>query len=75
MDDKLEQLLVSKLDFIKKIQGFLPDSHSEEEREIINLLKQCSYYNFVAQILRKLQRKYNKTGSKLCLHFIAMTQI
>ena len=60
MDNKLVQLLIFKLDFIKKIQDFLLDSLSEEEQKILELLKQYSHYDFAAEILRKLQRKYGK---------------
>ena len=55
MDDTLEWLLVAKLGFIKKIQDFLPNFQSEEEWEILNLLKQYSDYHYAAQILRKTQ--------------------
>ena len=60
MDDKLDEFLIFKLDFIRKISDLLPDSLSEEERETINLLKQYSHYDFTAEILRKLQRKFSK---------------
>ena len=60
MDDKLVEFLIFKLDFIRKISDFLPDSLSEEEQETIDLLKQYSHYDFAAEILRKLQRKYSK---------------
>ena len=60
MDNKLVQLLVFNLDFIRKISDFLPDSHSKEEQEILKLLKQPSHYDFAVETLRKLQRKYGK---------------
>ena len=60
MDDKLEQLLILKLDFIRKIQSLFQDSNSEEEQEILELIKQYSQYDFATKILRKLHRKYSK---------------
>ena len=60
MDDKLVEFLIFKLDFIRKISDFLPDSLSDQEQEILNLLKQHSDYDFAAQIVRKIQRKYSK---------------
>ena len=59
MDKKLERLLVSRLKFIQKFQEFLPNFHSEEKPEIINLLKQYLDYDFVAQTVRKIQRKHS----------------
>ena len=60
MDKSLEILLVSKLNFIQNIQEFLPEFHYKEEREVLNLHKQYSDYDFAAQILWKIQRKYSK---------------
>ena len=59
IDNKLLDLLIFKLDFITKLPDFLPGSLSKQERETINLLKQHSDYNFAAQIVRKIQRKYS----------------
>ena len=60
MDNKILELLILKLDFIRKISDILPDSVSDQEREILELIKQYSQYDFAAEILRKLQRKYSK---------------
>ena len=60
MDKSLEILLVLQLCFIQNIQDFLAELHLKEEWEILNLLKQYSDYDFAAQILRKMQRKYSK---------------
>ena len=40
----LEKYLVSRLEFIRQISEFLPGQFSEEEEEIVNLLKQIADY-------------------------------
>ena len=51
----LEKYLISRLEFIRQIQDFLPDQFSKEEEEITNLLKQLTDYDFSAEIVRKIQ--------------------
>ena len=46
MDIKLEEFLVLKLDFIRKILDFLPELTSEQDREVLELIKQYSQYDF-----------------------------
>ena len=79
MNDKLGRLLVSRLNFIRKIQEFIPDFPFEGEWKIIYLLKQYLDYDFAAQALRKIQRKYRKNWFSslftLSEHLTAVTQI
>ena len=51
----LEKYLISRLEFIRQIQDFLPDQFSKEEEEITNLLKQLTNYDLSAEIVRKIQ--------------------
>ena len=60
----LEKYLVSRLKFIRQISEFMPVYFTEEE-EIVELLKQLADYNIGAQTVRKIERKYYKTGSTL----------
>ena len=60
MKDILEKLLVSRLNLIRQIQEFMPDHLSQEAKEITDLLKQLMDYDFSAQTLRKIERKYTK---------------
>ena len=54
----LERYLVSRLKFIRQIQEFLPGQFSEEDEEIINLLKQLTM--ILVLKLRKIEQKYYK---------------
>ena len=56
----LEKYLVSRLEFIRQILGFLPGQFSEEEEEIVDLLKHIADYDFSAQKIREIRRKYDK---------------
>ena len=56
-DDILEKLLVSRLNLIRQIQEFMPNHLSHEVEDITDLLMD---YNFGAQTLRKIERKYTK---------------
>ena len=60
IDSKLLELLIFKLDFIRKLSDLLPELTSEQEREMVELIKQYSQYDFAAEIVRKIQRKYHK---------------
>ena len=61
MPSLLERYLISRLEFIRQIQEFLPDQFSKkEEEEITNLLKQLADYDLSAQIVRKIEQKYYK---------------
>ena len=60
MKDILENYLFEKLNLIKQIQDFLQDQPSEGEVNTQELLKQYAEYDFCAQNLRKIQRKYSK---------------
>ena len=61
----LEKYLVSRLKFIRQISEFMPVYFTEEEEEIVELFKQLPDYNIGAQTVRKIERKYYKTGSTL----------
>ena len=61
----LERYLVSRLKFIRQIQEFLLGQFSKEEEEVQNLLKQLTDYDFSAEIVRKIEQKYYKTGSDI----------
>ena len=56
----LEKYLVSRLEFIRQIQDFLPAQFSKEEKEISDLLKQLANYDLSAQTVRKIEQKYYK---------------
>ena len=58
----LEKYLVSRLKFIRQLAEFLPDKFSEEEQEILDVLKQLADYDISAQTVRKIERKYFKNG-------------
>ena len=60
MKDILGKLLISRLNLIRQIQKFLLDHLSQEAEEITDLLKQLMDYDFSAQTLRKIERKYTK---------------
>ena len=60
MKDILEKLPISRLNLIRQIQEFMPDQLSQEAKEITDLLKQFMDYDFSAQTLRKIERKYTK---------------
>ena len=47
-DNNMEKLLISRLNFKRKIQEFLLDFQSDEAQKIINLLKQYVDYDFAA---------------------------
>ena len=68
----LECNLVSRLKFIRQIQEFLPGQFSEEEEEIVNLLKQLTDYDFSAEIIRKIEQKYCK---QMVLTFVHIDQL
>ena len=55
----LEKYLISRLEFIRQIQDFLPDQFSREE-ETSDLLKQLVDYDFSAKTVRKIEQKYYK---------------
>ena len=58
--DILEKYLVSRLKFIRQLSKFLPGKFSEEEQEIVDVLKQLADYDISAQTVRKIERKYFK---------------
>ena len=55
----LEQFL-KRLKLIRQLAEFLPDNFSEEEQEIVEVLKQLADYDISAQTVRKIERKYFK---------------
>ena len=56
----LEKYLISRLEFIRQIQDFLLDQFYKEEKEISDLLKQLTDYNFSAQTVRKIVKILKK---------------
>ena len=58
--DILEKFLVSKHKFIREIAEFLPGFCSEEEEEILDVLKQLTDYDISVETVRKIERKYYK---------------
>ena len=71
----LEKYLVSRLKFIRQLSEFLPDKFSEEEQEIVEVLKQLTDYDISAQTVRKIERKYYKSGSDIAYTHQLMTYI
>ena len=65
--DILEKYLVSRLKFIRQLSEFLPDKFSEEEQEILDVLKQLADYDISAKTVRKIERKYYKKWFRHCL--------
>ena len=57
----LERSLVFKLQLIRQILEFFQADFVEKNDEIQDLLKQLANYNFCAQTVRRLQRKYMKS--------------
>ena len=49
----LEKYLVSRLKFIRQIAEFMPGFCSEEEEEIVDVLKQFTDYDISAKIVKK----------------------
>ena len=72
MQDKLEKLLISRLNLIRKIQEFVPDIQSDEAQEIINLLKQFVDYDFSAQTKTKNRGKVHQ---KMVLTLVYIDQL
>ena len=66
--DILEKYLVSRLKFIRQLSEVFPEKFSEEEQEILDVLKQLADYNISAQTVRKIERKYYKNGSDMFTH-------
>ena len=60
MLDILEKYLVSRLKFIRQIAEFMPGFCSEEEEEIVDVLKQLADYDIGSKTARKIERKYYK---------------
>ena len=60
MLDILEKYLVSRLKFIRQIAEFMPGFCSEEEEEIVDVLKQLADYDISAKTVWKSERKYYK---------------
>ena len=58
MDTKLTVALTSQLDFIRKILDFSSKLTSEQEKEVLEIIKQYSDYDFAAEIVKKIQQKY-----------------
>ena len=56
--DILEKYLVSWLKFIRQISKFMPGYLTEEEEEIVELLKQLADYNISAQTVWKIEITY-----------------
>ena len=72
--DILEKYLVSRLKFIRWITEFLPGFCSEEEEEILDVLKQLTGYDISAKTVRKIERKYYKNGSDIVYKHQLVTQ-
>ena len=56
----LEKYLISRLKFIRKIAEFMPGFCSEEEEEIVDVLKHLTGYDISVETVRKIERKYYK---------------
>ena len=53
MDIKFKEFLILKLDFIRKILDFSPELTSEQDKEVLELIKHYSQYDFAAEIVRR----------------------
>ena len=56
--DILEKYLVSRLKLSGQIAEFMPGFCSEEEEEVVDVLKQLADYDISAKAVRKIERKY-----------------
>ena len=59
----LEKYLVSRLKFIRQLMELFPEKFSEEEQEIVDIIKQVTDYDISVQTVRKIERKYFKNWS------------
>ena len=73
--DILGKYLVFRLKFIRQLLEFLPEKFSEEEQEIVDVLKQLVDYDISAQTVREIERKYYKNGSVIVYTHQLMTFI
>ena len=71
--DILEEYLVSRLKFIRQIAEFLPKFCSEEEEEILDVLKQLTDYDTSAKTVRKIENTI-KNGSDIVYNYQLVTQ-
>ena len=61
LEKLLEQSLVFKIKLITQIVEFTEANFDEKDEEVQDLLKQCADYDYSAQTVRKIQRKYTKS--------------
>ena len=72
--DILEKYLVSRLKFIMQIAEFMPGFCSEEDEEILDVLKQLADYDISAKTVRKIERNTTKNGFDIVYKYQLMTQ-
>ena len=75
MLDILKKYFISRLKFIRHIAEFMPGFCSEEEEEIVDVLKQLADYDISAKTVRKIERRYYKNGSDIVYTHQLMTYI